>query len=53
MDVARPAMIVSFFLVAVTLWYTGQWGGKDPRLAEAVAERPAVVADSERALAQR
>lgn len=48
MDVARPALIISFFLVAVTLWYTGQWAGKDPRKMDLPYENAiAAVADPE------
>lgn len=47
MDLARPALIVSLFLVAATLWYTGQWAGRDPRsgeVAPAVAETGQIIA---------
>lgn len=50
MDLARPALIVSLFLVATTLWYTGQWAGQAPRADDS---QPHVVADSSHALARR
>ena len=39
MDMARPALIVSLVLTGLTLWYTGQWAGKDPRAMSNQLER--------------
>jgi hypothetical protein len=53
MDVARPALIISFFLMALTLWYTGQWAGKDPRKMDLPLENAvAAVADPEAGIAR-
>jgi hypothetical protein len=34
MDVARPALLVSLVLAALTLVYSGRWAGMDSRPAE-------------------
>jgi hypothetical protein len=34
MDVARPALLVSLLLAALTLVYSGRWAGMDPRAAQ-------------------
>jgi len=31
MKLAKSSLIVALVLAALTLWYTGQWAGKNPR----------------------
>ena len=33
MDMARPILVISVLLAALTLVYTGRWAGMDPRAA--------------------